>query len=216
MSPQNTSSKRTSSSFLLSFLLLAILVACNDDKTKTSEQAETATSSTTAASPTTGTTPVRAAAAALKEFPVLCIDKTELESFYSAGVFKLVFNLTWDETKPLNPSLTVYKSRQNGEFIDGAVKTLTAYDEPWPIEGISNLGNLELTRQYYYGTLEPKANGRSGLRFYPVKSGDVGNRVTYKLLWGDCSTLPAASFSKAEVAAAVDQLNPCPPNQPGQ
>ena len=214
MSSQTTLTKKTSSSLLLSFLLLVTLLACNDDKTKTSEG--TATSATTVASPTTGATPVPAAAAALNEFPVLCIGKTELESFYSAGVFKLVFNLTWDETKPLNPTLTVYKSRQNGQFIGGAVKALTAYNQPWPIEGISYLGNLELTRKYYDDTLEPKAQGKPSLLFYPVKSGDGGNRVTYKLLWGDCSTLPAAAFSNAEVTAATDQLNPCPPNQPGQ
>lgn len=208
MNQQPNAVKRTSRLSFLFFILLATIIACNDKPNASSQTDTPAPDSAT-------TPPVAPAAAVMNEFPVLCINKAEIETFYSAGVFKLVFNLTWDDTKNLNPTLTVYKSRQNGQFIGGAVKTLDTYNDLWPIQGISFLGNLELTKKYYYDTLEPKAEGKQSLLFYPVKSGDNGQRITYKLIWGDCNSLP----KKADVQllfAAADQLNPCPPNQPGQ
>ncbi len=151
----------------------------------------------------------------LGDFPVLCIAKDTLRSYYDNGtgpaVQKLVFCFTWDDSKALNPSLTVYRAKMNGEFIGDAIATLTAYDFALPIQGISLLGNLELTK-VKFDRLYNDWGANPSVLFYPVQSGENGKRVTYRLVPGNCASIP----SEADADLTGEELNPCPPNQPGQ
>lgn len=188
----------------LPFLICLILyiTSCSSDKNKTAD------------TPSTVQKPedtIMKAMVDLGDFPVLCIAKTTLQSYYNNGtgpaVQKLVFTFSWNDGRNLNPSLTVYKAKANGEFIGDTVATLDPYDLLLPIQGISLLGNLELTRVKFL-RLYANSGTNPSLIFYPVKNGP---RVTYRLIWGDCDNLPA---NLAQLAG--EELNPCPPNQPGQ
>ena len=204
---------KASALFLL-ICSLIFIISCNSNSDKSTET----TSGDTTVTSQTNTDTSQNKFAPLEDFPVLCISKADLHSYFESGtgpaVLKLVFSFTWDDSETRNPSLTIYKSKQNGEFIGGAVKTMTTYNDLWPIAGVSKFGNLELTK-VKFEAMYAASGANPSLLFYPIKREEGGTRVTYRLRWGNCDDLPGHEAMKAELLNAGDELNPCPPNQPG-
>jgi len=212
--------KRKSAPLLGTFIfLLLTIVACNETDKKTSTETETSGATPTDSSPTTASA---ASAINVESFPVLCITKQKIETLFAnqggQPPFKLVFTFNMDGSMTLNPSLTAFRARSNDEFIDATGTTLIRNPRTYSITGAYHFGNLELTRIKYEHHIKalPGYPSADRLLFYPFYESTLGS-INYRLAWGvgNC-TDPAPAISFPAQPFTDQDLNPCPPNQPGQ
>ena len=147
-------------------------------------------------------------------FPVLCVDTAQLNEAWKSpqpgigsSVRKLVFKFNVIDSLTHNPSLTVYRAKPNGQYIGGAVITLDRRDLTFPITGEYLLGNLEILRTDF--DKMSNTTKATHLLFFPLKSTLDNKSITYKLIWGNCNSIP-------DVAGLVAnfELNPSPPANP--
>jgi hypothetical protein len=185
----------------LLFLCVIFIAACNNEET----------GSTTIVDSTVQTNnvviPVKAALSAIADFPVLCIDSTEIRNILKSTPtpYKLVFNFNFDDKEEMTPSLKFYKSRNNGSYFGNSYKLTRATTPPYNLPGEINLGNLEL-RDAMLDRLTGKG---SHLLFYPKISTRYPGNVTYLIKWGTCDE-KIADFN----LLVGEELNPSPPADP--
>lgn len=194
---------------IIAISLASIFISCNnvkteqpspkDDKVQKKDTVLTATST-------------------IGNYPVLCIDKNDLETLFSdpsGGVQKLVFLPNLNDGEPNNPSLTVFRARQNGTFVGGAQSTLIRRTTTFPIPGEIIWGNLEMNRTKFTALWAlPGRSAATHLLFFPSRSTTYNTNLTYKLLWGNCNAIPI--INEADILNNPDELNPSPPFDPGQ
>ena len=140
-------------------------------------------------------------------YPVLCISKTAIEAMFEPGVNKLVFEFNIDNGN-YNPSLTVFKARPNGKYIGGPVATLDRRIVTFPLPGEIRLSNLELDKAKFDALLQGSGDSPH-LQFFPDRSTEYPQNLTYRLVWGDCDNI-----GDVEGLLAADELNPSPPADP--
>jgi hypothetical protein len=160
------------------------------------------------------------------KFAHLAIHKDSLENFFftnppqGLNSKKMVFRFAHDgnSTSPLKIDGFLTRSNNNN-FLDRPPVILDSC-----INGASDLSgqkiylaDLELTKKQYIDHIRPAMGNNTFLAFYPhiVTTGPVQYCITYRMMWiADCQAFAPPKVQIAGYDPESD-LNPCPPNQPG-
>lgn len=192
------------------FVLATFILSCNDEKQPPSDEKQPPSPSKSVPIQSKIKKPNDTTFVALASqinYPVLCISKAAIEAMFQPGVNKLVFEFNIDNGN-YNPSLTVFKARANGTYMGGPVATLDRRALTFNLAGEIRLSNLELDRAKFEALLQ-SSRDFPDLLFFPDRSTDYPQNLTYKLQWGDCNNI-----GDVEGLLAADELNPSPPADP--